>query len=89
MRASFKWVLDNGQGMPSEDAYEDMWLLGIGDEDSERDGMSDSDRFLCLPRMKACRNMLYVSHFEPLRGLGAVCKGKPRIPSMSGRLDKR
>ena len=40
MRASFRWVLDNGQGRPSEDAYKDVWLLGIGDEDSESDGMS-------------------------------------------------
>lgn len=39
-RASFRWVLDNGEGRPSEGAYKDPWLLGIGDEDSESDGMS-------------------------------------------------
>lgn len=39
-RASFRWVLDNGEGRPPEDAYKDAWLLGIGDEDSESDEMS-------------------------------------------------
>lgn len=39
-RASFRWVLDNGEGRPPEDAYKDVWLLGIGDEDSESDEMS-------------------------------------------------
>ena len=36
----FRWVLDSGEGRPSEDAYKDAWLLGIGDEDSESNGMS-------------------------------------------------
>lgn len=39
-RASFRWVLDNGKGRPPEDAFKDLWLLGIGDEDSESDKMS-------------------------------------------------
>ena len=39
-RASFRWVLDNGEERPPEDAYKDAWLLGIGDEDSESDEMS-------------------------------------------------
>ena len=39
-RASFRWVLDNGEGRPPENAYKDAWLLGIGDEDSESDEMS-------------------------------------------------
>ncbi|KAL9062937.1 MAG: hypothetical protein Q9161_009689 [Pseudevernia consocians] len=39
-RASFRWVLDNGEGRPPEEAYKDAWLLGIGDEDSESDEMS-------------------------------------------------
>lgn len=39
-RASFRWVLDNGEGRPPEDAYKDAWLLGIEDEDSESDEMS-------------------------------------------------
>ena len=30
-RASFRWVLDNSEGRPPEDAYKDAWLLGIGD----------------------------------------------------------
>ncbi|KAL9062661.1 MAG: hypothetical protein Q9161_009772 [Pseudevernia consocians] len=42
-RASFRWVLDNGEGMPPEEAYKDAWLLGIGDEDSESDEMSSYD----------------------------------------------
>ena len=41
-RASLRWVLDNGKGRHSEEAYKDAWLLGIGDEDSKSDGMSSS-----------------------------------------------
>lgn len=43
-RALFRWVLDNGEGMPLEEAYKDPWLLNIGDEDSESDGMSSYPR---------------------------------------------
>ena len=39
-RALFRWVLDHGEGMPLEEVYKDPWLLNIGDEDSESDGMS-------------------------------------------------
>jgi len=38
--ASFRWVLDNGEGSPPEDAYKDPWLLTIYDNDSEDDGTS-------------------------------------------------
>lgn len=39
-RASFRWVLDNSEGRPPEDAYKDSWLLNIGDENSESDDIS-------------------------------------------------
>ena len=39
-RASFRWVLDNGEGKSPEEAYKDEWLLSIGDEDSESDEIS-------------------------------------------------
>ena len=28
-RASFRWVLDNGEGRPPEDIYKDPWLLEL------------------------------------------------------------
>ncbi|KAK3166967.1 hypothetical protein OEA41_010092 [Lepraria neglecta] len=36
--ASFRWVLDNGEGRPSEAAYKDPWLGSI--DDTEHDTMS-------------------------------------------------
>lgn len=42
-RTSFRWILDNGEGRPPEDAYKHTWLLDIGDEDSESDEMSSYD----------------------------------------------
>jgi len=38
--ASFRWVLDNGEGSPLEDAYKDPWLRTIYDNDSEGDETS-------------------------------------------------
>ncbi|KAL9015507.1 MAG: hypothetical protein Q9185_007097 [Variospora sp. 1 TL-2023] len=38
--ASFRWVLDNGEGRPPEDAYKDQWLHNIDDADSDSDMMS-------------------------------------------------
>ena len=38
--ASFRWVLDNGEGRPPEDAYKDRWLSTIDDTDSEDDTIS-------------------------------------------------
>ena len=39
-RASFRWVLNNGEEKSLEDLYKDAWLLGIKDEDSEIDKIS-------------------------------------------------
>lgn len=41
--ASFRWVLDNGEGTPLEDAYRDPWLHHLCDTDSDGDGMSVDD----------------------------------------------
>ncbi|KAL9123813.1 MAG: hypothetical protein Q9217_006796 [Psora testacea] len=41
--ASFRWVLDNGEGSPPEDAYKDPWLSHLYESGLEGDGMS-SDR---------------------------------------------
>lgn len=38
--ASFRWVLDNGEGTPQEDAYEDPWLHHLYNDDSDGDEMS-------------------------------------------------
>jgi hypothetical protein len=38
--ASFRWVLDNGEGTPLEDAYKDPWLHHLYDSDSDGDGIS-------------------------------------------------
>lgn len=38
--ASFRWVLDNGEGTPLEDAYKDPWLHHLYDSESDGDGMS-------------------------------------------------
>lgn len=40
--ASFRWVLNNEERRPPEDAYKDPWLSNIHDTDSEGDTMSDS-----------------------------------------------
>ncbi|KAI4286748.1 MAG: hypothetical protein L6R35_003998 [Caloplaca aegaea] len=37
---SFRWVLDNGEGRPPEDAYKDQWLHSIDDADSDGDTTS-------------------------------------------------
>jgi len=39
--ASFRWVLDNGEGSPPEDAYKDPWLRTIYENDSENDSEID------------------------------------------------
>jgi len=38
--ASFRWVLDNGEGRPPEDAYTDRWLRCVYDSDSDDDAIS-------------------------------------------------
>ena len=38
--ASFRWVLDTGEGSPPEEAYKDLWLRTIFEKDSEGDGTS-------------------------------------------------
>jgi len=38
--ASFRWVLDNGEGAPPEAAYTDPWLSHLYESDSEGEGMS-------------------------------------------------
>ena len=40
---SFRWVLDNGDGRPPENAYKDPWLSYIHETDSEPEEMSDID----------------------------------------------
>ena len=52
-RASFRWVLDNGEGRPPEDAYKDAWLRGIGDEDEDEDEDSESDQMSSYGRRSA------------------------------------
>ena len=42
--ASFRWVLDNGEGSPPEDAYKDLWLRTIFENDSEGDGTTVDSR---------------------------------------------
>lgn len=40
--AAFRWILDNGDGRPPEDVYNDQWLRNIDDADSEGDLYIDS-----------------------------------------------
>ncbi len=38
---AFRWVLDNGEGRPAENAYEDPWLSPIYETDSEDEEISN------------------------------------------------
>lgn len=39
----FRWVMDNDEGVPPEDAYHDLWLLGINENSDSEDSICGDD----------------------------------------------